>query len=61
MSAQDPGAAMGVVPTPPSRCECKHLVSFHALNDKGQRTACSRRGQNPCACKRFVKAGDGRG
>jgi hypothetical protein len=41
----------GQVPYEPARCVCGELVTIHALNAKGQRTACS---NSNCGCKRFV-------
>ena len=61
MTAVDVGAANGRIPVEPARCTCRHLVSLHALNGKGMRAACSKRGPNPCPCRLFVKAEVGRG
>lgn len=57
-SAADPGAARGVQPSPPARCECAHLVALHVPNSKGMRARCQQ-----CDCARFVAAGavSGRG
>jgi hypothetical protein len=43
----------GDMPYEPGRCECAHLVTFHVINGKGQRAACSR---SDCACRRYVAA-----
>lgn len=43
----------GDMPYEPTRCECRHLVTFHAFNTKGQRATCTR---TDCACRRFVAA-----
>lgn len=49
----DQGAATGQQPYEPARCECTHLVTFHVINGKGQRAACS---DSNCPCRRFVAA-----
>jgi len=54
VSVQDPGAATGQQPYEPTRCGCKHLVTLHVINGKGQRAACS---SSRCACRLFVAAG----
>lgn len=41
----------GDMPYEPGRCECGDLVTFHVINGKGQRAACSR---SDCACRRYV-------
>lgn len=50
---RDAGAATGQMPYEPGRCECRHLVTFHAFNGKGQRATCTR---TDCECRRFVAA-----
>lgn len=41
-------------PAPLARCVCKHLVTLHAINGKGQRAACS---SGRCDCRIFVLKG----
>lgn len=43
----------GDMPYEPLFCGCSHRVTFHVINTKGQRAACSR---SDCACRRFVAA-----
>lgn len=56
MSRSDPGAATGQIPYEPTRCTCTHLVTLHAINTKGQRSACTKSGPRACGCRVFVKA-----
>lgn len=49
----DGQASFGQQPYEPGRCGCAHLVTFHAINDKGQRAKCVR---SDCTCRRYVAA-----
>lgn len=51
--SSDGQASWGQTPYEPGRCECKHLVTLHAFNTKGQRAACS---GSTCDCRRYVAA-----
>jgi hypothetical protein len=50
VSAKDPGAATGVIPTEPGLCTCGHLEPVHNINISGQRTGCS---TWTCSCKKY--------
>lgn len=40
-------------PNPVARCTCRHIVTTHKLNGKGQRVNCS---AARCDCRLFVNA-----